>query len=974
MTRSRAVLVLLVCVVLGAFASSASAATKFRPRVDGALGLIPPFNKQGVPFSPDIASGAPTQVTYHGGSVMSGGVTIHTIFWDGGTNPFPGSPGAGRPSYEGLLQQFFTDVGAASTDVSAAAGACSTTAQSNCNVFTVLPQFAEGTTPGGITSGSYSIAYHTATDSIVDHDAYPDKSIQCQSPDDAPVCVTDGQVQQEIDTIAPADERGLHNLWFVILPPGVDECISPGVCGTNAFSAYHSDFDRSSAGVTIYAVAIDPVIEVGPIAPGDDPEGNPDAEATALAAGHETVEAITDPQGVGWMDPNGFEVADKCEFGPQLGTILGNAGPDNAEYNQMINGHPYLEQDMWSNDQSACVQGTTSTGNPLPLPQINLTQFSTKVSGNTETNTGGIPVEVTLLREDPDGSPDVVSDSTTTTGSDGSWSVTLSHAVGDDRDEIDVDYNNDKPGPGVPSPQHEVILTGNGGNPFTESGWTGWTALDDGSVLTNNPALGGPSFSIGPCFQTGVLTATLNGSVIKGPNGETSPTDFCSTQTDVATVPLTANVGPGDVLTATTNDNRAFQGPDVAAVGGTANPTGALVSLTVPVGEPDSVSTLALNPTGFVPTGFPECTADLEGQTVTCTGLAPGENYTVADGSVTRTATADDTGTVAVSLAAHGGDTVTLSNGTRILTTLHVAHLRVDIAGEQTVLSGGSCQPGDYYGAPLSAPPTNSSAGDPTEIAGGAALTGEICPLSGEATGLPSTDIVQTDDQSGGQTQTEVPDVEDTSPMEGETVYGEFLAIAESGLPGPNNTVIPTDSTSKIAVSIARASGGAPVFTAGNVDTINGVTVKGLETGTYRATWTLTDANGDTRTVTTRFVEQPGLQGPPGPRGSTGPRGPRGKQGPAGPTPSSTCTLKRSKFTCTVTYKKARQTRGTIRMMLTRGGRMAALGHGAVKRGHAKLKMRERRRIRRGRWAATIVLSRAHKAPVTRTIRIRMKK
>src|ERR1700722_17539814 len=96
-----------------------------------------------------------------------------------------------------------------------------------------------------------------------------------------------------------------------------------------------------------------------------------------------------------------------------------------------------------------------------------------------------------------------------------------------------------------------------------------------------------------------------------------------------------------------------------------------------------------------------------------------------------------------VSLPVHGGDTVALSNGSRNLTTLHVAHLRVDITGAQTVLAGGTCSGGQYYGRPLSAAPTNGSAGEPPAVAGGAALTGEICPTSGDAAGLPATDIAQ---------------------------------------------------------------------------------------------------------------------------------------------------------------------------------------------------------------------------------------
>ena len=103
-------------------------------------------------------------------------------------------------------------------------------------------------------------------------------------------------------------------------------------------------------------------------------------------------------------------------------------------------------------------------------------------------------------------------------------------------------------------------------------------------------------------------------------------------------------------------------------------------------------------------------------------------------------------------LAVTGGDTVSLSNGARDVTTLHVAGLRADIGGEQTVLSGGTCAPGQYYGAPLSEAPINASAGAPSAVAGGAALTGEICPMSGSAGGLPSSPIVQTDEHSGGQT------------------------------------------------------------------------------------------------------------------------------------------------------------------------------------------------------------------------------
>jgi len=83
------------------------------------------------------------------------------------------------------------------------------------------------------------------------------------------------------------------------------------------------------------------------------------------------------------------------------------------------------------------------------------------------------------------------------------------------------------------------------------------------------------------------------------------------------------------------------------------------------------------------------------------------------------------------------------------------------------VIASGRCEPGDYYGRPLTTPPVSAGVG-----ADGVAGTGTICPVSGNAAGLSSRDIEQSDDLSGGQTLTQVPDIENTSPTQGETVYG----------------------------------------------------------------------------------------------------------------------------------------------------------------------------------------------------------
>ena len=910
----------------------AGTATAFHPKVGARLGLLPVFTRSGHSAHVDVATGQSVPVVYHGGSVMAGGVTVHTIFWAPPGHAFQGSPGGGVPTYEGLTQQLFTDL----AHDSGAGGGCTA---AGCNIFSVLPQYAEGTSPGAITPGAYQISYSAAADSVDVADPYPAKSDQCASPAGTATCITDGQVQAEIDHVistTPGAGRNLNNLWFVFLPPGVDECISAKVCGTNAFAAYHSALNLNGHGLTVYGLMIDPIIEA-PIGPGADPQGYPDAEAMLNAAAHETVEAMTDPVGTGWMDPNGFETGDKCESGPQIGQPLGFAG-NGSPYNQVINGHQYLIQQMWANSDSAgnpgCVQSTSSTNSGLPLPQVNLRQYNPTVSGNVNLSPGGgIGVKVSLVRTSPTGGPVAVASGSATTAANGSWSVSLgSHAPGDDRDEVDVDYS----GAGAPKPSHQVVLTGNGGNPVAEAGWTGWMWMDAGSALSTKG--GASTLTLAPCGQTGVLSFTFNGVP-----GSQTPTEFCSNQTDGGTV-STPPAGAKDVVTASSNDNRAFASPSSA----TPNLAGGLVNLTVPVGEPNSVSQFS-NPLapGFTPTGVPNCTADLELGGVVCAGLVSNSSYTVIDGRRRTSGTADSTGSLVVLMPVHRGDFVSLSNGARSLTTLHVAHLRVDISGERAVLAGGHCEPGDYFGTPLTSITPGTSAGSPTSAStGGVALTGLVCPESGDPFGLPNADLTQTDDRSGGQTTTEVPHVLDTSPIDGETVYGTFRALAESGLVLPGNTVIPTDSSTRISLRIATAARGTVVFSARNVDTARGVAVPALKPGNYIGVWLLTDANGDRRLVTTRIISQTGRTGP-GPRTNVG------------------CRHAGGQIHCNVTFPGNRQLKGKVNLRLTRGGTVVALGHASVKRGRASLGMRVLRNLSSGAWQATIVLSRAHLVPVT---------
>lgn len=331
-------------------------------------------------------------------------------------------------------------------------------------------------------------------------------------------------------------------------------------------------------------------------------------------------------------------------------------------------------------------------------------------------------------------------------------------------------------------------------------------------------------------------------SLVVGSALTESPADLCSTAADDAAVRV-GRLGAGTPVTFTSEDNRGEYAT---------RPDGTLVRLTVTLGEPNSVSAVGNGQVPFTPTGFPSCTAFERIRAVRCSGLVPRVAYRLLRGGrVVGRGHADSAGAVTMSgLGLRGGDVLTLANAAgRRLTALHVAHLRVDLIGNQTVIASGSCQPGDYWGPPLSRVPVSSAVGL------GIGATGTICPLNGHAKGLPATDIAQTDDFSGGQTVTQVPELESTSPVQDETLYGAFVASAQSGLPGPHGSVVAGGVP--VALTITRAGSSRPaVFEARDVDTPAGVNVPSLSPGAYVATWVLRDAAGDTRTVRTRFTDE----------------------------------------------------------------------------------------------------------------------
>jgi hypothetical protein len=193
-----------------------------------------------------------------------------------------------------------------------------------------------------------------------------------------------------------------------------------------------------------------------------------------------------------------------------------------------------------------------------------------------------------------------------------------------------------------------------------------------------------------------------------------------------------------------------------------------------------------------------------------------------------------------------GGDTLTLRNRAgRTMTALHVAQLRVALRGAHAQVSGGGCEPGAYWGPPLNHFPVGSGVGAPSVGA-----SGVVCPSDGRAAGMIAGAIEQSDPFSAGMTRTVVPVLSVTAPSAGATLYERFTAFAQPVLPGGG------DVAASVTLAISRRWSRRVLRRVTRVQRLEGVSVSGLPRGVYTATWTVTDANGDTRTTQSPFVQE----------------------------------------------------------------------------------------------------------------------
>ena len=342
----------------GGKAKDKSCASRHHAKVGRFGGIVHAQSIARASCASDPADGSPP-LTYHGGPVMPGPVTVTLIYWE------PRGY-ANTTAYRNIINQYMTDVAAASGTTS--------------NVYSTATEYY-----GFNGSISYNIVAGTP---IGDTNKFPGGGCSVGKLDKTGIyadgsgytrCIDDDQVVAEIQKVTTRNglpQNDYTHIYVMLLPKHVASCFYRGstadannVCTIDhylsaAYCAYHSMFgpDYPTTG-TVYANMPFPIYQsptgytCGSDAKGhgivESPNGNPDADTELSPTSHEIMEAITDPDVAdGWFDIAGYENGDECAY--VYGAASGTAG---ALYNQTINGHNYLTQEEFSNADFAHTSG-----------------------------------------------------------------------------------------------------------------------------------------------------------------------------------------------------------------------------------------------------------------------------------------------------------------------------------------------------------------------------------------------------------------------------------------------------------------------------------------------------------------------------------------------------------------------------------------------------------------------------------------
>jgi hypothetical protein len=306
-------LLLAAAVLVGVAGTAKADAPELPPRLQQILGMV---------AAKHFAGGASGlgKLRYHSGPVMHTNQT-YAIYW------VPAGYSVSS-DYRSLIDRFLGDVAADSGKTS--------------NVYSSDTQYTD--------SGGKAAYSSTFGGSVIDTNPYPasgctDKVTQTT------VCLSDAQIQAEVKRVAAAQGwgNGPTKLFFMFTAKNVGSCADASSCAFSQYCAYHSWIGSGST-ETLYANQ--PYTDTVPSACDAAPHPNgSEADPTINVVSHEHNEAVTDPNGNAWYDLLGYENGDKCAW--NFGTSIGSTS--SGAYNQLINGHPYMLQQEYSNARSGCV-------------------------------------------------------------------------------------------------------------------------------------------------------------------------------------------------------------------------------------------------------------------------------------------------------------------------------------------------------------------------------------------------------------------------------------------------------------------------------------------------------------------------------------------------------------------------------------------------------------------------------------------
>jgi hypothetical protein len=282
---------------------------------------------------------AVNDVTDNGGPVMQS-PAVHLIFWlPSGFHYDPSNTAAADTTYENLMSRFFTDI-------------------SGSTYLNIMSQYPGVCGPPTIPNTTRCFGTVTVGGTTVDTAAYTTHAGTARDP------LTDADMQAEVTRYINANHLtpGLNMEFFVFLGNGVVICDGGNGCDNTfpGFCAYHGSFP-SGANTVVYAVMPNDVslsgcnegISAGP--------NQLAADREIIAMSHEFSESLTDPRVndfLAWDDTAGNrEIGDNCntDGNPQLGSI------DSDHGNVTMNGHRYIVQAEWSNDDDACIVSSVSS-------------------------------------------------------------------------------------------------------------------------------------------------------------------------------------------------------------------------------------------------------------------------------------------------------------------------------------------------------------------------------------------------------------------------------------------------------------------------------------------------------------------------------------------------------------------------------------------------------------------------------------